>query len=534
MMMKLGKKSALTLAALAMPLVLTGCANVLRVAPHAELKVFDPVWTTAYITRNHGYLIYDTLFAMDENFEPKPQMVEKWTVSPDNKTWTFTLREGQKWHDGTDVTAEDCVASLQRWSKRDGAGQQLFRDVESLTAQDARSFTLKLREPNGQVLQILAKVSANVPFMMPKAVAATDPFTPITSKVGSGPYRYSWAQSRPFVKTVYLKNNNYVPRAEPLSMTAGSKAGQADRIEWIYHDTQEDMARSLIRGKVDYVESPSARVLPLFEGKKKVVVNTTDPLGNIAMARFNMLQPPFDNVAVRRAALMVMQQEDYMRAALGDPKYWRTCYSIFPCGTPLSNDAGSAALKAPGLDAARKALQDARYDGTPVVILNPVDSPVISALTQVTAEKLRAIGMTVQVQDMPWAELTQRRVNRGPVKDGGWSMFHTWWLAGDLLDPSAIAYSGDPETGWFGWLKDAELEAQRAAFSRAMTSADRKAAAEKVQQRIVDDAALGILGQFFEPVAYSSKISGITSPIQFYWQMWTESPFMRSPAQPAR
>jgi len=291
MMMKLGKKSALTLAALAMPLVLTGCANVLRVAPHAELKVFDPVWTTAYITRNHGYLIYDTLFAMDENFEPKPQMVEKWTVSPDNKTWTFTLREGQKWHDGTDVTAEDCVASLQRWSKRDGAGQQLFRDVESLTAQDARSFTLKLREPNGQVLQILAKVSANVPFMMPKAVAATDPFTPITSKVGSGPYRYSWAQSRPFVKTVYLKNNNYVPRAEPLSMTAGSKAGQADRIEWIYHDTQEDMARSLIRGKVDYVESPSARVLPLFEGEKKVVVNTTDPLGNIAMARFNMLQP---------------------------------------------------------------------------------------------------------------------------------------------------------------------------------------------------------------------------------------------------
>lgn len=222
-----------------------------------------------------------------------------------------------------------------------------------------------------------------------------------------------------------------------------------------------------------------------------------------------------------------------MRAALGDPKYWRTCYSIFPCGTPLSNDAGSAAMKAPGLDAARQALRDAKYDGTPVVILNPVDSPVISAFTQVTAGKLRAIGMTVQVQNMDWAALTQRRVNRGPVKDGGWSMFHTWWLAGDLLDPSAIAYSGDPETGWFGWLKDAELEAQRAVFNRAMTDADRKAAAEKVQQRIIDDAALGILGQFFEPVAYRTNINGVTSPIQFYWQMWVESPFMRSPAKPA-
>lgn len=534
MKMKLERRSALALAVLAVPLVLTGCANVLRVAPHAELKVYDPVWTTAYITRNHGYLIYDTLFAMDENFEPQPQMVDQWTVSADNKTWTFTLRAGLKWHDGTDVTAEDCVASLQRWGKRDGAGQLLFRDVDSLTAQDARSFTLKLREPNGQVLQTLAKVSANVPFMMPKAVAATDPFKPIKSKVGSGPYLYSWAQSNPFFKTVYLKNKDYVPRTEPLSMAAGNKAGQADRIEWIYHDTPEDMAEALIRGDVDYIESPPARVLPRFEGKEKIVVNSTDPLGNIAMARFNMLQPPFDNVAVRRAVLMAMQQEDYMLAALGDPKYWRTCYSIFPCGTPLSNDAGSAAMKAPGLDAARKALLDAKYDGTPVVILNPVDSPVISALTQVTAGKLHAMGMAVQVQNMPWAELTQRRVNRGPVKDGGWSMFHTWWLAGDLIDPSTIAYSGDPETGWFGWLKDAELEAQRAAFARAMTPADRKAAAEKVQQRIVDDAAVGILGQFFEPVAYRTNVNGITGPIQFYWQMWVESPFMRSPKQPAR
>ena len=107
-------------------------------------------------------------------------------------------------------------------------------------------------------------------------------------------------------------------------------------------------------------------------------------------------------------------------------------------------------------------------------------------------------------------------------------------LAGDLIDPSTIAYSGDPETGWFGWLKDAELEAQRAAFARAMTPADRKAAAEKVQQRIVDDAAVGILGQFFEPVAYRTNVNGITGPIQFYWQMWVESPFMRTPKQPAR
>ncbi|MDP3759805.1 MAG: ABC transporter substrate-binding protein [Ramlibacter sp.] len=517
-MLKLKRTCLLTMA-LALPMWLAGCANVLRVAPHAELKVYDPVWTTAYITRNHGYLIYDTLFALDENFEPRPQMVDTYTVSPDQRTWTFTLREGLKWHDGTAVTAEDCVASLERWGKRDGAGQQLFAQAESLAATDAKTFTLKLRTPNAMVLQTLAKMSGNVAFMMPKAVAQTDPYQPIKSFVGSGPYKYSKWQSVPWTKVVYLLNKDYVPRAEPLSMAAGNKFGKADRIEWIYYPSQRAASLALIDGQVDYVESPSYKEVQLFEGNKKVVVATTDPLGNIGMARFNMLQPPFDKVAVRRAAIMAMQQEAYMTAALGDAKYWRTCYSVFPCGTALSNSAGSEIMKSGSLEAARIALRDAGYDGTPVVMLDPIDSPVISAFTRVSAERLAQAGFNVQVQPMDWATLTQRRINKGPVSAGGWSMFHTWWLAGDLMDPSAIAYSGNPDTGWFGWLKDEELESQRLAFARATTQGDRKALAEKVQKRVLDDGAVAILGQFFEPVAFSTKVSGITSPIQFYWQL---------------
>lgn len=516
-MLKLKSTCLLTLT-LALPMLLAGCANVLRVAPHAELKVVDPIWTTAYITRNHGYLVYDTLFAMDENFEPQPQMVDTWSMSPDQKTWTFTLREGLKWHDGNPVTAEDCVASLQRWGKRDGAGQQLFGQVQSLTAVDAKTFTMQLRTPNAFVLQTLSKMSANVPFMMPKAVAQTDAFQAIKSNIGSGPYKYSESRSKPG-KTVYERNADYVPRAEKLSLAAGNKQGKADRIEWIYYPTQLEAAAALIAGQVDYVESPSYKEARLLADDKTIIVNTTDPLGNIGMARFNTLQPPFDKVAIRRAALMAMQQEDYMTAALDDPKYWRTCYSIFPCGTALSNSAGSEVLKSANLAAARDALRAAGYDGTPVVILNPTDSPVISAFTKVTAEKFRQIGFNVDVQDMPWATLTERRINQGPPKDGGWNMFHTWWLAGDVMDPTAIVFSGNRETGWFGWLKDDELESQRAAFNTAATHAQRKAIAEKVQQRVIDDAAVGILGQFFEPVAYSAKVDGITSPIQFYWQM---------------
>ena len=508
---------------LGVALLLAGCAsNAVRIAPHTELKVVDPVWTTAYVTRNHGYLVYDTLFALDENFEPQPQMVDKWSVSDDKKTWTFHLRDGLKWHDGNEVTAEDCVASLQRWGKRDGVGQQLFRDIDSLAATDARTFTLKLKTPNGIVLESLAKMSANVPFMMPKRVADTDAYTPITDATGSGPFVLDRAASEPGHKSVYVRNAAYVPRTEPASLAAGGKVAKAERIEWIYYPDQTAALAALVAGKVDYVESPPAKAVVPYEQRQDIVIASTDPLGNIAMVRFNTLLPPFDKPAVRLAVLKAMQQEDYMKEALGDERYWRVCYSVFPCGTPLASETAAAQLKATGVEDAKKLLARSGYDGSPVVILNPVDSPVISALTRVTADKLRQLGMTVQIRDMSWAELTERRASRAATADGGWNMFHTWWLAADVMDPMAIAFSGDPVTGWPGWPNDSTLESLRTAYTHAATAEERKQIAWKVQQRIADTGVLGVLGQFFEPVAYRSKLMGITTPVQFYWNLSLE------------
>lgn len=515
-------KSRLCVAMLAMSLALVGCANVVRIAPHTDLKIFDPVWTTAYITRNHGYLVYDTLFSLDENLDPKPQMVDKWSTSDDKKTWTFSLRSGLKWHDGTDVTAADCVASLLRWGKRDGMGQQLFRDVESISATDQSTFVIRFKVPNEFVLEALAKVSANVPFMMPKHVAETDPLKPIEDTTGSGPFIFKRSAWEPGAKVVYVKNSAYVPRAEPASLAAGGKLARADRIEWIHFPDQASAVAALIAGEIDYIESPSTKLLPALQDKENIVVASTDPLGNIAMIRFNTLLPPFDKPAVRRAVLAAMQQEDYMSAALGDKSFWQTCYSVFPCGTPLSNDAASELMKPAGLDAAKAALRRAGYDGTPVVILNPVDSPVISALTKVTVDKLQSLGIAVRVDDMTWAALTERRANRGPVSEGGWNIFHTWWLAADMMDPMAIAFSGDQSSGWYGWPNDPTLEELRTAYMRTKSAAERKQIAIKIQKQVAETGVLGILGQFFEPVAYSTKVLGITTPIQFHWNLYMD------------
>ncbi|MDT8344165.1 MAG: ABC transporter substrate-binding protein [Thermohalobaculum sp.] len=499
----------------------TGALNetTLRAVPHADLVSIDPIETTAYITRSHGYLVYDTLFAYDQAFQPQPQMVDTWSSSTDGLTWTFRLRDGLEWHDGKPVTAADVVASLTRWGKRDGLGQTLFARVASLTADDAQSLTMVLSTPYPDVLDALAKMSSNVPFIMPAAVAATDPFTEIADPTGSGPFMLDTAATKPGERVVYVRNPDYVPRAEPTSLAAGAKVAKVDRIEWLHYPNQEAAVDALLKGEVDYLESPSTRLAAKLKDQPGVTVAFTDPLGNVGMAVFNHKVPPFDQASVRRAVLMAIDQEAYMTAALGDPVFWRTCYSIYPCDTEYATEAGSEIMQTASLDAARKALKRSSYEGTPVVILKPVDNPVLAAFTDVTAERLAAIGMTVEVEEMTWAELIDRRDRKYPDGDTRWSMFHTWWIAADLMDPSRVAFSGQPATGWIGWPLSPEVETLRNSFASSTDAAERQAIAAKIQEQIYKNATFGILGQFYEPIAFRNTVTGLQSPIQMYYNL---------------
>ncbi len=492
--------------------------SVLRVSVHVGLETLDPIATTAYIDRTHGYLVYDTLFALDKNLQPQPQMVDRWTVSPDQKTWTFVLRDGLKWSDGTDVTAADCVASLERWGKRDGMGQQLFSDITSLTASDNKTIVMQLKAPDDMVLYSLGKLSSNVPFMMPARIAQTSPYVSIKDPTGSGPYMFVMKDWVPGEKAVYVKNPYYTPRSGAPSLAAGAKIAQADKIELIHYTDPKAAAKALMNGYVQYDESPPMSVVPMLEADQNIVVEPTSPPGSVGMMRFNTTIPPFNNPAIRRAVLEAIDQTAYMKAAFGsDPRWWRTCYSIFPCGTPYATDAGNWIMKMANPQAARYALEKAGYKDTPVVVLDPVDIPVLAAFTDVTVKMLKDIGMTVKVENMTWEEMLKRRTNQGA--ENGWNVFDTWWIADDIATPQAIAYSGDPKTGWVGWPNDPKLEADRAAFVEATTLADQQAKAGLVQQDVLNDATVGILGQFFEPIAFNKSVSGLTTPVQFFWEM---------------
>ena len=308
--------------------------STLRMVAHADLKILDPIWSTANITRNHGYLVYDVLFAMDADFRVQPQMVETYKVSADRLTWTFTLRDGLEWHDGKPVTAEDCVASIRRWGARDGFGQLLLRAAADLKPVDARTFVLLLKEPFGLVLEALGKIGSNVPFMMPKRVAETDPGKQIDDYTGSGPFVFKKDEWKAGERVVYVRNPKYKPRAELPSMMAGGKVARVDRVEWIAIPDANSAVNALLAGEVDLIEAPPADLQPLLRADRNVALFGWNGLGGQAMMRFNHLHPPFDNVKARQAAMQAMAMEDLQRAQVGDPARYRVCNAPFICGAP--------------------------------------------------------------------------------------------------------------------------------------------------------------------------------------------------------
>jgi peptide/nickel transport system substrate-binding protein len=296
-------------------------AKTITAVMHSDLRTIDPEFTTAYITRDHGYMVYDTLLAMDANFKIQPQMAD-WKVSDDKLTYTFTLRDGLKWHDGTPVTAEDCVASLKRWARNDGMGQKLMDFTANLEATDAKTITLKLKEPYGLVLESIGKPSSYAPFMMPKRLAETPPGQQIKEQIGSGPFKFVQAEFQPGVKAVYEKNRDYVPRQEPPSWTAGGKVVKVDRVEWITMADAQTAANALQSGDIDFMEAPAFDILPMLEADKDIKVDTLSKLGFQTGGRMNFLYPPFDNVKVRRAAFMALNQKDVLNALVGNPEYY--------------------------------------------------------------------------------------------------------------------------------------------------------------------------------------------------------------------
>jgi peptide/nickel transport system substrate-binding protein len=509
-MTKLLSAGLVMLAGLAVAPQAASAQSVLRAAMHSDLRILDPIWTTALISTHHGFMVYDTLFAVDEKLEVKPQMVESWTVSEDKLTWTFTLREGLEFHDGQPVTAEDCIASIRRWGARDGMGQKLMAMTAELTATGPKTFVLKLKEPYGLVLASLGKPAANVLFIMPKRVAETDPNTQITDATGSGPFIFLRDQWKPGERAVYVRNPRYRPRAEAPSGMAGGKVVRVDRVEWIWIPDAQTQVSALQRGEIDFIEAPPHDLLPLLKGDPNIALKVLAPMGRQYAFRFNVLYKPFDNARIRQAVTIAFNQEDFLRSTIGDSDYYVLCKSLFPCGSPFSTEAGFTDRLEGNIARARALVQEAGYDGSPVVLLQSTDITSLSNLAPVAKSLMERIGLKVDLQAMDWQTLVARRARRDAPTAGGWSAFLTSWGSIDVLDPASASFlNASCERAAFGWPCDAEIERLRDAFARETDAAKQKAIAEAVQRRVAEYPTHIQLGQYLQPSAHRTTIVGL-------------------------
>jgi peptide/nickel transport system substrate-binding protein len=494
--------------------------STLRVAPETLSRNLDPHFTTSFTTRDLGYLIYDTLFAVDENFEPKPQMVESYTMSPDKLTYVFVLRSGLKWHDGQPVTATDCVASIRRWASRDSMGQTLTKFLASLDATDANTIKLVLREPYGLVLDSLAKVGAPVPFMMPERIARTPGSEQVKDIIGSGPYKFRADLHEPGVKIVLEKFADYKPRSEPPNWASGGKIARLDRIEMLGLPDAQTQVSALIRGEVDYLERVPADLLPLLDAKSGAKAEVVSKFGFQAIMRMNHLQPPFDNPKVRQAIAKAADRSMYAAVVAGDPSFATDCAAIFGCGMPYESNQG---IPARDLAAAKAMLKEAGIDmSKPIVMLHVANAPGIAALGNVTRQLLVDLGFRVEMQAMDFQTFATRRLNTKPVSEGGWNIAHTTNTVPDqgnpLSNPFLVAL-GAPASAW-GWPTDPKTEELRLKFATAPDVAARKAVAAEIQARAYEQVLYLPLAQFTAPSAWRDNLQGVLkSPVMLLYNI---------------
>jgi peptide/nickel transport system substrate-binding protein len=497
-------------------------ATVLKFVPYVDLAILDPIINTAAQTRTHAYLVFDTLYGCDDNYQAQPEMVEGHVQEDNHRVWTLTLRQGLLFHDGTPVLGRDVVASVRRWGAHDVFGTSLLDATDEISAPDDRTIRFRMKKPFFLLPDALGKIAPTMPAIMPERLAALDPTKPVPELIGSGPFRYVASERVPGARNVYERFERYVPRSDGTpGQTCGPKIVNVDRVEWITMPDGATAAAALQAGEVDWLEAPNPDLIPLLRRDEKIVVDIKDKTGTMPIIRFNSIQPPFDNATLRRAVLGAVDQQAFMSAFSSDPVLWHVKVGVFTPGTPMDNDAGLATLFGrTDFSRAKQAVSESGYKGERVVLMGPTDHPVNSVVAQVAADLLQKIGLNVDLQAMDAGTMFQRRGNRGPVDKGGWSIFPSMLGGLDVLNPAvAFVCRGNGLKAWYGWPTSDRIEQLRLDWFDAGDLAVQRRICRDLQSQIWSDAPHVPVGQVFQPGAWRNTVSGILDGIPKFWNV---------------
>jgi peptide/nickel transport system substrate-binding protein len=485
----------------------SGAAKLLHFVPQANLANPDPIWTTATVAINHGYMVWDTLYGIDDALVGKPQMVGGHEVSGDELTWTFTLRDGLKFTDGEPVRAIDCTTSIHRWQGKDPFGQTLATLTEEMKPLDDKRFQIRLKK---RFRQMTYALGAGNCFVMPERMAKTPASEQIKEYIGSGPFIFKRDEWVSGAKAVYVKNTGYVPRQEPPSYYSGGKVVNFDRVEWIVEPDPATASAALQTGEVDWIEFPLLDLLPSLRKAPGCTVVRFDPLGALAIIAFNHLYPPFDNVKLRQALLPAIDQKEFVTAWVGEQAdLGKYPVGFFTAGSPMANDVGMSALTSPrDLAKAKQLVKDSGYNGEKIVLMAPSDQPSVEVICQVTRDLFQKVGINVDYQTMDWGTLVSRRPKQEPPDKGGWNVFCTTWGGLAVSNPgSSYPLRGNGKAGWFGWPTDAKIEALRDQWFDAPDVAAQQQICGQIQTAAFDSIPFMPVGQWYYPWAVRTSLT---------------------------
>jgi peptide/nickel transport system substrate-binding protein len=344
---------------------------------------------------------------------------------------------------------------------------------------------------------------------MPERLANASPNEPIQEVMGSGPFVFKADEWQPGNRVVFEKFKDYVPRTEPPSGMAGAHIAKVDRMVWSYIPDNNTGLSALQTGEIDYLDEVPFDFFPMIKADKNIKLVDINS-GNPGIIRPNHLHPPFDNPKARQALIYLVDQKEYMQAAVGDPAlYDEFCGAYFICGSENSSEAGSEPFRKRNIAKAKQLLAEAGYKGEPVVLLQPTDRPLYNAWVMVLIQNLRDAGVKVDPQASNWSAITSRREKKEPPAQGGWNLFVTGAPPTGTDPASSPYFTPACEKANTGWPCDRPMLAMIDQWSREPDESKRHALIDEIQKRAYETVPFVILGQYRQPVAVRTNVQGV-------------------------
>ena len=481
--------------------------GTMRVVSQASIKSLDPDFCTSYVCwqPSAGPMI-EPLLTQGADFSTQPMLLDTWDISDDGLTWTFKLRDGITFHDGTPLTSEAAILSQKRVLNDTPAGEVLkeFLAEDGMQAVDNLSFTIQTTEPYGSLLDGIAlRTHGNVLVYTPTAAAI--PMTEDVGQeniIGTGPYLLeSWDVG---VKVTIARYEDYKSRSEPASWLAGEKKAYVDKIEWLEIPSEETKVAGLMTGEWDFIDSIGLDFVA--ELKEDPDVGLTWYPGHMWYFAFNsneIAKLPFDGLKLRQAIQASMSGVD-MLSAIGPPDTWKLSCSIYGSGTVFESEAGCDLYNQDDVEKGKALLAESGYDGEPIVILNPTDYSTITPVGPVIKARMEEIGITVEMPGMDWATATSKR-----LAGEGWHIFTSWGTIRNRQNPAfSFLLAGGGKSIGFGYY-DETIDELHKQFLRATDFEKQREIADGMQQAFMDNPPQIYSGIFFMPSAYRTWVHGV-------------------------